>query len=277
MTINKETNRPDANYVKLNISLFLPALLQITGEENFGWGRIDQLFSAEISKRLALAKGQPVTIKATIYDIIVEAKRGDSTAVGLLHFLNHVFEDLAKQLTPMEKQMLRSNIKKLLTTLDWRFYNYVGEIGALNNLMQTKAYRLQRIESPLPNGKTIDFQLHHIQNGNSLLVEIFNIHLDSERVESDPAAIRAFLTHRLTEKILEKKIRLKEDVHFYLVPVLWGPWKDVEVYSNFFKVNKLPLENVLEPIALLTRSDGQGYYHHDFARVSTLLKTEIIQ
>jgi len=273
----EKNEKPDAakiNSAKLNVSLFLPALIEITDFSDFAWGKIDALFSSKPEERKIIAMGETIMAEATLFDTIIAAKKGSPKAIGMLHFLNKVFEELAGQLMPREKQMLCANIKDMLTAFDLRFYDFVGEIATLNNLMTTKAYRLERIESPLPNGKTIDFELYHIENASPLLVEIVNIHLDSDRVESNPTAIEKFLTHRLTKKVKDKKTKLEEDINIYLIPVLWGAWKDIEIYSNYFKLNSLKLKNVIEPLSLLTRSDDQGYYRHDFGSVSTLFKAD---
>lgn len=278
MEQNEELESSKVNNAKQNTLYYLPALLEITAvDTEFPWDRIDDLFTILWKKKAALAIDDKMKVDATFFFTIMAARKGHSNAIGILHFLNHVFEELAGQLNPVEKKMLCSNIKDMVTTSDLRFYDFVGEIATLNNLMKTKAYRLERVETPLPNGKTIDFQLCKIETNCSILVEIVNIHLDSDRVEADPVAIDKFLTHRLVAKIKDKNKKLKENVHFYLVPVLWGGWQDIEVYSNYFRHYKLALENVIEPVAYLQHSDGQEYYDHQFGRVSTLHKSSIVQ
>jgi hypothetical protein len=265
-----QTHRDETNYAKENVAIFLPALVHFTDHPDFPWKRIDALFNQKIEERKEEAQEETIQIKATVFDFIIAAKKGDRTARGLLLYLNRLFHDLSQLLTVAQRKMAFTNIKNLLTRLDWRFYDYVGEIGILYNLLSTNNYRLLRVEEALGNGKTLDFTVQDITSSTVRLVEVYNIHLDSEKVEEDPNAIRAFLTKRLTEKIADKQKNQDSPVEFTLVPVIWGAVKSLRVYSQYFQEHQLDLPNVHEPFAWLQFSNDSNYYAHRFSRLSNL-------
>jgi hypothetical protein len=268
----KHTRPDEINNAKENVSLFLPALLYFTDHPSFPWKRINDLFNQKIEERTEEAQGETIEVKATVFDIIVATKKGNDTAKGLLLYLNRLFHDLAQLMTVAQRQIVFTNIKNLLTRLDWRFYDYVGEIGVLYNLLSTNKYCLLRAEEGLGNGKTMDFTVQDLSTSTVLQVEVYNIHLDSEKVEADPDAIRVFLTKRFNDKIAEKQQKRDSPIDFTLVPVIWGGVKDLQVYSHFFQNHQLDLPNVHEPFAWLQFSDDKGYYAHRFARLTNLFK-----
>jgi hypothetical protein len=268
----EHTQQNEINYAKENVALFLPALIYFTDHAGFPWKRINDLFNQKIEKRTEEAQGETIKVKATVFDIMVAAKKGNNTAKGLLLYLNRLFHDLAQLMSVAQQQMVFTNIKNLLTRLDWRFYDYVGEIGILFNLLSTNKYCLLRVEEGLGNGKTMNFTVQDLSTSTVQLVEVYNIHLNSEKVEANPDVIRAFLTKRLTDKIAEKQQKRDSPTGFTLVPVIWGGVKDLQVYSQFFQDHQLDLPNVHEPFAWLQFSDDKGYYAHRFARLTNLFK-----
>jgi hypothetical protein len=270
MPDQSQTPQDEINYAKENIALFLPALIYFTDYPDFPWKKINAIFNEKVEERTAQAQGETITVQATIFDIIIAAKKGNKTAKGLLLYLNHLFHDLSQILTVTDRQMVLKNIKSMLTRLDWRFYDYVGEIGILYNLLATNKYRLLNVEEVQDNGKTIDFTVLVLGTSEVQLVEVLNIHLDSEKVETDPSAIKTFLTKRLSDKIADKQKKQDSPVEFTLVPVIWGGVKDLRIYSQFFQEHQLELPNVYEPFAWLQFSDDNDYYAHRFSRLKNL-------
>ncbi|WP_126970223.1 hypothetical protein [Gynurincola endophyticus] len=256
------------NRVKDNIRFYLPAINDIVGDTDFGWGRVEKLFSDELKKRTVKANGATLMIEATIYDIIIEVKKQNLQAMRLLSFFQRLLEELSINLTSEEKKIIKKNIRDLLTSFDLKFLNYVGELAVINNLIKSKNYRLEYVETKMVSGKSIDYRIKKLENGKLYLVEVLNIHLNSDKVENDEEKIKTFLNHRLAHKIESKK----SDKNFFLIPVLWGGWQDIKIYSNYFKKNKMHLANVLEPVAYVSFTDPKDktFYIHRFGNVSNL-------
>lgn len=260
------------NFVKLNVSLFIPSLLELASDQTFPWDKIDNLFRAEIKQRTLLANGESLPIDATIFDIIIEAKKNNATAIGYLDFLNRLFQELSDHLTSAERQYIQRALFDLLTKFDKGYWGYVAEIATLNNLVKSQTYRLSGCEISLPDTKPIDFKLHVIERNADIFVEIVSIHLDSDRLENRDDLMKKFLTTRISQKIAAKNIDVEKHPNLYLIPVLWGDKKAVEQYSIFFETNSLDFKNVVEPLSYLTYSDGKGYYEHHFKTISNLFK-----
>lgn len=257
------------NRVKSNISIYLPALIEIVGNSSLDWDYIDSLFLNKIENRII---NQEISVEATIYDIIIEVKKQNKKAIQLLDFLNKLFSDILINLNEQERKLIRDNIRNLLTALDKKYLNFVGEIGVLNNIMNTRMYELEAVEVKLPNEKKIDFKLRELANNMTILVEVDNIHLNSEKVEADEEKIKKFISDRTTKKIAKKKMNLQNNIDFYVVPVLWGTWKDLKTYSEYFKKNTIQIQNVIEPVAYLTFVDpnDEDFCLHRFNKISNL-------
>jgi len=264
------------NYTKHNIELLVPALIRITDADiQFPWHSIDSDTQAYFEALKAEANGETIPSPSTFALTLLRTKGAYAPAVGMIHFLNNVFNDLSSVLTEPEKKMACSIVKKILLTFNPTFYHFVGEIATLNNLMATKRYRLKHIEEGLPNGNSIDFHLQTIETDERILVEVLNIDLDSDRVESDPGAIDKFIAHRAKKKFREKNEDLPDPEQFQLIPVLWGGHADIEVYRQHFKDHRATPANVVEPLAYLRHSDGQYYFDHQFGRVGNLIRRDI--
>jgi hypothetical protein len=263
------------NLVKSNLELFLPALIRLVDFKDFPWTKIDQAFSNKWEQRTIESKGEAMQIEASIYDIIIAAKKENRQAIGLLDFLNKLFEELADHLTKAEKVLVRRNVKSMLKALDSKYLNFVGEMGVLNNMIKSGRYRLTGIEYKLPNGKSADFRMTQTAKNEDILIEVVNLHLDAGKVESDPVAISQFLTKKLSEKMADKKEKLTEPVKIYLIPILWGGWQDIKVYSDFCKNTPVAIPDTLEPIAYLQYNDGAAYFEHHFKSVSHLFDREV--
>lgn len=259
------------NFVKLNMSIFIPALIRLVEGLDFPWDRIDRLFLEELSERKNRANGEIIVVDATIFDVIVEAKKGNSTAIGYLDFLNRLFQEIMDNLPHSERRHIQSNITNMLTKYDKGYWGFVAELATFNNIIKSKAYELVGSEIRLPGTKPIDFKFHVIKKDSDVFVEILSIHTDSDRIEVDPDKRREFLLKRIADKIEGKRMDFEKYPNLYLVIVLWGNAEAVKAYSDFFKKHSLGLTNVLEPVSYITYSDGNGYYEHHFKTISNLV------
>jgi len=248
--------------------------MEIVGDNSMDWDTIDNLFTKKYKSRIEESTEEIIKIETTIYDIIIEVRKNNLQAARLLDFIRKLFDELASNLNPDEKQLLVPTIRNYLTALDTKNFNYLGELAILNNLMKSQSYTLEVVEFPLANGKTIDFKLKKVATKASILIEVLNLHPKSEKIETEPEKMKAFFTKRLSDKFADKKKNLETDVKFFLIPVMWGTAKDLKIYSNYFKENKMHIENAIEPISYITLSDPQNalYIEHRFKPISGLFK-----
>jgi hypothetical protein len=263
------------NYVKKNISYYVPAFIEIIGKRDFSWRDVEKMFNKHYGKRIEKIKetgAESIWVQANIYDIIIAVKKADKSAIRLLDYFNKFMLHLSRLLNDEEKKLITASIWNILTAFDSRYLDFMGEMAVLNGIMATNKYQLNNIEFKLPNGKTIDFRLKSKDNGTFTLVEVYNIHLNSERVIFDKIEIEKFLTGRLIPKINAKTEGLTEPVDFDLAPVIWGTAKDLKVYSDYFKSNSMHIPNVNEPFAYSTFIDtgNDKQFYNRFRRISRL-------
>lgn len=263
------------NYVKENISAYFPSLIQLIGQHNFNWDRVEKIFNKDYSKRLdKLEKmnAETMMVEAHLYDVIVAVKKGDSYYSRQLKFFDRILWDLNTILTEREKELIIPTIWNALTSLDRRHREFLAEMMVLKNCMSAGKYELDTIEFRLANGKRMDFRFKIKENGNYELVEVLSILLDADKVTDIDEEILKFLDHRLSDKIADKTIRLDTPVPFHLVPVLWGNGKALKVYSDYFKKQKMHLPHVQEPFAYtaFVKGDEKHAYMYKFGRISKL-------
>jgi hypothetical protein len=263
------------NLVKHHLTNYLPNLVALAGE-NIDWNRINTHINKKLKERILNSEGQIITVEACIYDYLMSAKQNESRAFGLLGYLNNLFEELLLLLSEAEKKLLSQNLYNMLISFDRNYLSYVGEIAVLNGLIKSRKYQLIKVEEKLPNGKKIDFVLQVISSNKLLQVEVYNIHLDGEKVDPNHDAINKFLTDRLTVKINKKEAGLESKREFTIVPVLWGPSKVLRIYYDFFQTESIQLENVHEPFAYGTFIGQNGYYEHRFWKISNLFKGNVV-
>ena len=259
-----------------NLRRFMPSILELIGDQDIAWSSINTQYSErhalliEESDAMIPINGGSIRINASIYEVIFSATTlGNRQAFGLFNFCNEMFTDLASKLTDEEKKSIRPNIYSVLTNLDCNYLNFVGEMALLNSLLTNGEYKLLGVEYEFPNEKRIDFKLLKVSNQTIVLVEVLNIQVNSERVERNNSAITRFLTKRVTDKVKDKTEGLTSPEKFIIVPVIWGTAEALKIYSDFFKENKLELENVNEPTAYITFTDYDFYFHR-FGKISTL-------
>ena len=264
----------DINHVKYNINTYLPGLIKLIGNDNdFGWQKIDSQFTALIDKRIEDSKGESMTIPSTIFDIIIAARKQNPSAILLLNYFNNLFYDLGNRLSEDEKQLVRPTIKNMLKSKDNRYFEFLSELAVLNNLTKTEKYILEKVETRLENGKSIDFLLKEKTSNNLKLIEVYNIHLAPDKVSNENQMIEKFIHHRINNKIADKtKGIVGKD--FFVIPVLHGPIQSLMTFSGFFLKNKLKIKGVAEPLAYLTISNVDGSYYHRFGRISAMFYSD---
>lgn len=268
---NYNQGKSATNQTKINVSVMLPGLLELTAvDPDFPWDSIDRTFAETWAKKVAESGGETFRVEASFFFMLLAALKDDSLAIGYVDYLNRTCQELSDHLTTEQKKMLGGILKKILKTPNLNFLNFVGELATLNNLLKSNNYELQRIESPLNNDNSIDFRIKDLKTGNPILVEVLNMQVNDDKVEADPKAIEAFFTRRLVKKIAAKEEELAGTIDFWVVAVVWGGWRSIEIYRNHFREHQLPLKRTIEPLAYLQHSDGRGYYMHQFGRISTM-------
>ena len=250
------------------IKHFLPSILKIIGDDkNFGWTKINSKFNEVLIDRLNAHAGNYIK-EPTLFDVFLSVQYGNKESILQLNLLENLFSELGNLLDFNQKIILKAIVANLLKSSDYRYIDFVAELATLVNILKTSFYKLEAIEFKLPSSKSIDFKLKHINSEEISYVEVFSIHLNSDKVSSNPNEIEKFLTSRITKKIISKEF--PQDFNYFIVPVLWGKHKELLIYSDFFQRTKFKINRVLEPLSFLTFIEMDGNIRHKCGRISEL-------
>lgn len=206
-------------------------------------------------------------VEANFYDLIVATYQYDESAFYMLNYIDVLFKKLMIYLNDDERIKLKNTVYSVLTNLDHKYLNFVGELSILSNLMGTGTYRLAGVETGIICGKkTADFTLKSKEDNCRYLVEVLNIHL----YEKDKHPID-IITNKLTDKVLKKTNGQPDYNQFYLYPVLWGNLKELRIVSEFYNSGgKIDVPHVEEPYAHRPFISPDFPLIHAFSKLSTL-------
>lgn len=263
-------NLPD---LRKDVKTALPILFEFVPETDRAWGIANKLYRVEVEKNYRKAANSIIEVEATLHDIIRKALKGDAQAARMLDFFKKLLEELTMYCSVEDGNKIRKTIREMLINMNHRYLNFFGEIAVLNNLMKTGDYYLDQVEARLLDSpKTIDFAIRKKESGKTLLVEVVNIHPDSDRIENIPGKLSTYLTG----KIIQKRESKATATEFYLIPVIWAPYNDLKIYSDFLREHTLPIPGLIEPAAYSTfvsKNDGAVFIHR-FGRLTTLFSDE---
>lgn len=263
-------------HVKENITLHLPSIIALVGENRFPWNDVEHLFDKEVdkqTKRCEALNTESVIVEANIFYLIIQAKKQNAQAIRHLDGLNQILTSLNNHLGMEGRKLLQPTIWSFLTAFDNRYQDFMGEMAILNNLMTTSRYNLKAVEMQLENSKTVDFV---VQEKDDLwrfhLVEIMNIHLNDNKVQEDDQLIKNFIEGRINRKLKTKGEGLPEHMQLTVIPVLWGGHEALKIYSDFYKRNQLQLTGSQEPFAFMQmiHPENEKVYFHRFMRLSKI-------
>ncbi|MBK7872848.1 MAG: hypothetical protein IPJ74_20330 [Saprospiraceae bacterium] len=133
---------------------------------------------------------------------------------------------------PNEERKIWSLINGKIDNIeDWNYLNPVGELSVLLKLLKSGLFELEEIETKFPNGRKKDFLFRHKNNNETRLIEILNIHLQTDI--KDFNKIKNILLSKVQNKI-DREIEGVKDSLFlrrlYILPVVW--YLDIEDLEN---------------------------------------------
>lgn len=206
-------------------------------------------------------------VETNFYDLLVATFQQDESAFYMLNYIEVLFKKLTIYLNDDERIKLKDTVYGVLTNLDHKYLNFVGELSILSNLMGTRTYRLVGVETGIISGKkTADFTLKSKDTDDRYLVEVLNIHL-YERDRHPVEIIR----NKLADKVLKKTNGQQDYNQFYLYPVLWGNLKELRIVNEFYyNGGKIDIPHVEEPYAHRPFTSPDFPLIHAFSKLSAL-------
>ena len=122
----------------------------------------------------------------------------------------------------------------------------------------------------MKNGKKIDFRILNTDENQEFLIEVMNIWIDENKLNSD-RDIEEFLLKKFLFKIFDKNKSVPLEINFFITPVLWGTGKGLRKISDFYKKGGLQfLDGITEPCAYCSWYDEQNELRFKFSQISSL-------
>lgn len=261
--------------IKNRLKEYFPIIFELLGDINLDWKRIEKRFSQKLDEHIRKfdLTGQPIRIQASLYHIITASKEGKEEATRLLDFIIKLFQELITRLDKEEKKLIKKNLFDLLTNIDMKYLNFLGELCVLNQVKRNTKLKLIATEQPLDknkkDGTKIDFVFYNSESEKKLLVEIVNVHINKTVTETNEK-IEILLDQKIKGKLNKKGLRA--NFEFLLIPVIWGPIDDLKRLIQYYETFEPKFTNTSTPVCYMTFSDSVGNRVHKFGTIDTILK-----
>ena len=275
----QENNIEEKHTIKANLKVFFPIIFELLRESNIDWNTVQELFTNKFNqyKERQSRFVEPIQIEASIYSVISGAIKNDREAILLYSFLKKLFEELADNLNENEKCLIKDTIFGVLTNVDNKYLNFVGELMVLNHFKKRMPLDLIDVEVPLnlnnPKGKKIDFKFLDKQANIVYFIEVVNIRLDKINTANEQN-IERLLSQKLKEKILKKG--KSDHFKYYLIPVLWGQWDEIKAVTNYYIKSKFQIDDMSVPICFIPFTDADDKIVHRTGSIDTMFENTTV-
>jgi len=259
--------------IQNKLRIYFPILFELLNYNKIDWKIVEKTFfkKYEQYQKKHLITNSTFQIEASFYSIITAAIKREKPAIMLLDYIQKLFEELADKLDDDEKKEIKSTIFGFLTNIDAKYLNFLGELSVLNQFKKRAPFKLVKTEEKLTNmssnNSTIDFKFFNQTTEGFEFVEIVNIHLNEKNTSSDEK-INILLTQKISEKLLKKGI--KENPNFFLVPVIWGNWKEIKCIEQYYENAKPTFQNTGIPVAFVPFTTQEGELVQRFGTIDTI-------
>lgn len=247
--------------IKVGLEYYIPSLLQLI-QGDIRWKRLNEILDSRFNEYTEKNNsGERFELRMSLYSLCVSAAKGNSEHIQFLSFIDNVFKSLTTWLNDREKEHIKTNISNLLE-YDEKFLNYLGELCALNCIMASKLYSLEKSEFTLTQGGVgIDFKFQNIETKKDVLVEVRNLELRADKLANNE------LIHKYLSSIFQKKLEDTDKsgiTDYTLLPVLWGG-KDyvnnILRVKKFYEDTNFAMDRVQTPLVYMQLKDGNKTYN----------------
>jgi hypothetical protein len=260
-------------YIQEKLKEYFPILFELLNDNKINWRMVEKTFfkKYEQYQKKHSITNSPFPIEASFYSLITAAIRNEKPARMLLDYIQKLFEELTDKLDSDEKKEIKNTIFGFLTNIDTKYLNFLGELSVLNQFKTRTPFKLVKTEEKITNSSDnnsrIDFKFFNPTINGFVLVEIVNIHLNDKNISSEEK-IKILLTQKISEKLLKKG--LKESSKFFLVPVVWGNWKEIKCIEQYYKKEKPSFQNTGTPVAFVPFTTPDGKLVQKFGTIDTI-------
>jgi hypothetical protein len=264
------------NYdIQGRLKMYFPIFFELLGDNKIDWKAVTKVFSKKVKGWIEKSDktGQNIRVEASFFNVVTATIQGHQLAQSHLQFIKKLFEELIQELDERERKMIVPALYGMLTNIDRKFWNFVGELCVLNYIKKLTGYKLEEIEIPVTtnavNGPKLDFQFCDAEKTVTHFFEIVNVHLTDTQEWSDEK-INNLLNQKLQGKLNATGIRINDN--FKLVPVFWGQFDELQRIHRFYQESQISFQNTLEPMCFASFGYGDGSHTYHFDSIDSIIK-----
>lgn len=261
--------------IERRLKQYFPIFFELLGSNKVDWKKVTKAFSRKVNEwhQKHGKTGENIRVEASFFNIITAAMQGNELAEGHLNFIRKLFEELINHLDIEERKLIVPALYGVVTNIDRKFWNFIGELCVLNNLKKSTKYRLADVEVPVvpsnPSGTKIDFKFVNLETPAHVFIEIVNVHLND--IEDWPdEKVNNLLHQKIQGKLNSTGIRLNN--RFQLMPVFWGQFSDLRRINKFYRDNKISFQNTFEPSCYASFAYPDGKKSHWFGTIDSIVR-----
>jgi hypothetical protein len=266
--MNKEYDIPG------RLKQYFPIFIELLGDNKIDWKKVTKVFSRKVTEWLDkhAKTGQNIRVEASFFNIITASIEGNPIATGHLDFIRRLFEELIECLDEGERKLIVPALYGMLTNIDKKFWNFLGELCVLNNIKKSTNYQLVEIEVPVvstnPSGAKLDFKFYSPEKRKNIFIEIVNVHLNEVENWSDEK-VNNLLHQKIQGKLNLTGIKLNNS--FTLIPIFWGQFADLRRINQFYKDSKIAFQSTFAPSCYVSFSYPDGKKVHYFGTIDSII------
>ncbi len=246
-----------------------PEIFEIISETRIDWRRLGENYKNRYERLLAIRESKGVApYQASIYEILMYASVGRREAVHVQNYFKETVKKLKIILSAQELEFIGDNIVGVITNLDMKYLNFIGELGFLVIIKEQTKWLLTGTEIKIDFEKRIDFEFK-TDKGKKVKIEIMNIHLTKEIDESNDG-IDKFITKRIEDKKNDKTKNNSTQIDFHIATVIWGSHTELRKISNYLKRKSWAIPMALKPIGFVSFTDKNGNMFQKFKDLETI-------
>jgi hypothetical protein len=246
-----------------------PELFEVISETRIDWNRLGKNYKDRYERLLAKHEAEGIAqYESSIFEILMYASEGRHDAIYIQSFFKGTIKKLKTILSEQELKFVGDNIVGVITNLDMKYLNFIGELAVLVILKEHAKWTLTGTEIKNDVEKRIDFEFKSDKD-RKVKIEIMNIHLTREISENDEG-IKRFLTKRIEDKKAIKTNNHSTQVDFIIAPIIWGPVSELKKISNHLKRTPWTIQMTFKPIAFMNFTDKDENMFQKFKDLETI-------
>ena len=231
-------------------SRHIPEIYKLIEQKKSSWNKLQKKFQKKIDSAVVGTQTE-----SSIPLFLGRAELGEENFIQILKFIDTNILDLASKIPNNLQSEFEKMVVRMIQECDPQtqkkpnpaYLNWLGELLAINKLLESEEYELINFETKLVNGKEADFELKSKSNEVSF-VDVVNIHINMEKAETEEGL----------KKEIDDKLNEKITINFggtdisdkFILPILWFDYSIIEKVEYYIKNSDLDKRHIIAPCRL---------------------------